>query len=234
MNLDRITHPLRLAAGSHQPGSGKGCAMNVVSFINGDAEITDFPDCSQPVLARLVQRLNDKLAGDDGFLSPVDSILVLDLGWRTVGTASFHPSVGWRWMAEVLIDPVHGVAQFSSRWQSVWIHRVASLCLRAAAGEWIASGLWAEAAAALEQLNPAKPSDYAKEAAWGIARGNIMIAAVNAAAAHGIDWSSDPALPAAIEFVRWAIERWRTLAGIADAPGLEPSAVNSALERMYS
>jgi hypothetical protein len=30
MDIDRITHPLRLAKGSHQPGSGKGCAMNVI------------------------------------------------------------------------------------------------------------------------------------------------------------------------------------------------------------
>ena len=36
MALARITHPLRLARGSHQPGSGKGCAMNVTSYINGD------------------------------------------------------------------------------------------------------------------------------------------------------------------------------------------------------
>ena len=28
MDIDRITHPLRLAKGSHQPGSGKGSAMN--------------------------------------------------------------------------------------------------------------------------------------------------------------------------------------------------------------
>ena len=31
MDFDRITHPLRLASGSHQPGSGKGCAMNVIT-----------------------------------------------------------------------------------------------------------------------------------------------------------------------------------------------------------
>ena len=31
MDLYRITHPLRLARGSHQPGSGKGCAMNVIA-----------------------------------------------------------------------------------------------------------------------------------------------------------------------------------------------------------
>jgi Protein of unknown function (DUF732) len=34
MDLYRITHPLRLAKGSHLPGSGKGCAMNVKSHIN--------------------------------------------------------------------------------------------------------------------------------------------------------------------------------------------------------
>jgi hypothetical protein len=31
MDFDRITHPLRLASGSHQPGSGKACAMNVIA-----------------------------------------------------------------------------------------------------------------------------------------------------------------------------------------------------------
>ena len=31
MDFDRITHPLRLASGSHQPGSGKGCAVNVIA-----------------------------------------------------------------------------------------------------------------------------------------------------------------------------------------------------------
>jgi hypothetical protein len=35
MDIKRITHPLRLAKGSHRPGSGKGCAINVISYING-------------------------------------------------------------------------------------------------------------------------------------------------------------------------------------------------------
>ena len=56
MDIHRITHPLRLAKGSHQPGSGKGCAMNVISYINGDAQITDFPACSARPLAALVHR----------------------------------------------------------------------------------------------------------------------------------------------------------------------------------
>ena len=43
MEFERITHPLRLARGSHQPDSGRGCAINAISYINGDAQITDFP-----------------------------------------------------------------------------------------------------------------------------------------------------------------------------------------------
>jgi hypothetical protein len=35
MDLERITNPLRLAKGSHQPGSGKGRATNVISNTNG-------------------------------------------------------------------------------------------------------------------------------------------------------------------------------------------------------
>jgi hypothetical protein len=46
MDLDRITHALRLAKGSHQPGSGKGCAMKAISYISGDTQITDFPTTS--------------------------------------------------------------------------------------------------------------------------------------------------------------------------------------------
>lgn len=85
--MERIMHPLRLAAGSHQAGSGKGCAMNVISWLRGDAEISDFPDCTARHLAVLVQCYNDTLAGADMFLSPQNSVMVLDLAWRTVGTA---------------------------------------------------------------------------------------------------------------------------------------------------
>ena len=49
-----IDQPLRLATGSHKRGSGKGCAMNVISWENGDTQITDFPSCSDPMLARIV------------------------------------------------------------------------------------------------------------------------------------------------------------------------------------
>jgi hypothetical protein len=85
MDLDRITHPLRLAKGSHRPGPGKGCAMNAISYINGDTQITDFPACSARPLAAFVQVCNDLLAGPDDDLSPENSLLALDLGGRRWG-----------------------------------------------------------------------------------------------------------------------------------------------------
>ena len=35
MNLDRIAHPIEIGQRIFQPGSGKGCAMNMISSING-------------------------------------------------------------------------------------------------------------------------------------------------------------------------------------------------------
>jgi len=59
--MNDITEPLRLAVGSHSAGSGKGCAMNLISWENGDTTITDLPGCSDPMLARIVQRINDSI-----------------------------------------------------------------------------------------------------------------------------------------------------------------------------
>lgn len=56
-----ITEPLVLSRGSHQPGSGRGCAMNVIAWELGGA-ITDYPPGVHPVLARVVQMANDSLA----------------------------------------------------------------------------------------------------------------------------------------------------------------------------
>jgi hypothetical protein len=104
MDLYRITHPLRLAKGSHQPGSGKGCAMNVISYTDGDPEITDFPTCSARPLAAFVQSCNDLMAGPDGYLSPENSLLALELGWETVGTADVAGTVVHAWVAGHLAD----------------------------------------------------------------------------------------------------------------------------------
>jgi hypothetical protein len=115
MDLDSIIHPLRLAKGSHQPGSGKGCAMNVISYTNGDTHITDFPDCSARPLAAFVQVCNDLLAGPDDYLSPENSLLALDLGWQTVGTADVDDTVIHAWVAELLASPEWGVVGHAKR-----------------------------------------------------------------------------------------------------------------------
>lgn len=100
-----ILHPLTLSAGSHQKGSGKGCAMNVISWENGDTEITDFPECSDPFLSYLVQRLNDHYAHPEtALLSAKDSLLVLELGHMTVGTGGLVDKVGLNRMKEIYAE----------------------------------------------------------------------------------------------------------------------------------
>ena len=86
--MNNIFEPLTLASGSHEAGSGQGCAMNVISWENGDKVITDYPACSDKYLATVVQHANDTLAGPDGILSPANSIIALDLGHATVGTTN--------------------------------------------------------------------------------------------------------------------------------------------------
>ena len=100
--MNDITQPLVLSVGSHRKGSGRGCAMNVISWENGDSTITDFPSCSDPFLAKMVQRINDNICTHT-FPTPVGltsqgvtlsvralcsecSVKVLDLAHRTVGT----------------------------------------------------------------------------------------------------------------------------------------------------
>jgi hypothetical protein len=89
-----LEHPLRLAVGSHEAGSGKGCAMNVVSWESGDTMITDLPACADPMLARIVQRVNDTICRhrDSDLLCPACSMKVLDLAHRIVGSGT-HPLI---------------------------------------------------------------------------------------------------------------------------------------------
>src|SRR3984885_8046521 len=135
MDLDRITNPLRLARGSHQPGSGKGCAMNVISYINEDEQIPDFPATSARPLASFVQLCNDLLAGPDGYLSPEGSFLVLDLGWLTVGTADVADSVTHLWVTKLLISPPWGVVRYAQHAAADAITDIAELHRRLAPGD---------------------------------------------------------------------------------------------------
>ena len=173
MDIDRITHPLRLAKGSHQPGSGKGCAMNVISYINGDTQITDFPACSARPLAALVQSCNDLLARPDGYLSPENSVIAVDLGWQTVGTADVPDTAIHAWIAELLANPTWGVVRYAKLTAIKAIIDIAELHRRVASGDISPIAAWdaadGAARAAARAIGPTGnlAGRYALQAAYG-------------------------------------------------------------------
>jgi len=242
IELDRITHPLRLAKGSHQPGSGKGCAMNVISYINGDVEITDFPACSARPLARLVQEVNDILADEDGYLSPKNSVLVLNLGWRTVGTADVPSEVVLRWLAELLGDPVRGVAQHASPAAAPAIRHVADLLKQMAGGivstdEWIqahhaAANAYASAAVYASAAAHAADDDPKAAISYAAAAANAAANAAVVASANAVDGYAHIYGRPRVEFTRWAIEKWRELAKLDEPQPITADDVNKALEQI--
>ncbi|BBY08800.1 hypothetical protein [Mycobacterium noviomagense] len=234
MDLDRITHPLRLAKGSHLPGSGKGCAMNVISYINGDAQITDFPSCSARPLAVLVQSCNDLLAGPDGYLSPENSVLALDLAWETVGTADAPGSVVHAWLAELLVNPSWGVVRYAKLSAIKAIVDIAELHRAAASGhmppfaEWVA----AERAACAADSSLQGPGLYAVRSACESTalvdshlRVTIEEVTAHAVRAHALARGGTMA-GRVVELTRQAIRSWRDLAGL-DKTGTIAPAVDS-------
>lgn len=52
-----------LASGSHDPGSGEACVMEMVSVLAGE-EWTDYPLCTHPMLARAAICVNDSLCDE--------------------------------------------------------------------------------------------------------------------------------------------------------------------------
>lgn len=78
-----------LAKGSHPRGSGKACIMNAISYLNGDAKITDMPDCALPFLASKAISLNDSICNhrDNGILCAECSHEMWMIGARIIGTA---------------------------------------------------------------------------------------------------------------------------------------------------
>jgi hypothetical protein len=133
--------------------------MNVISYINGDAQITDFPVCSARPLAALVQSCNDLLARPDGYLSPEGSVLALDLGWQTVGTAKVPNPVIHAWIADVLANPTWGVVRYAKLTAIKVIIDIAELHRRIASGDmppieaWDAADRAARAAARAVKLD---------------------------------------------------------------------------------
>lgn len=59
--------PIMLLAGDHPntAETGSGCIMNVISYLNGEAQITDRSPCVDPVVRKLMMAINDSLNGPD-------------------------------------------------------------------------------------------------------------------------------------------------------------------------
>jgi hypothetical protein len=236
MDLDRITNPLRLARGSHQSGSGKGCAMNAISYINGDEQITDFPATSARPLASFVQLCNDLLAGPDGYLSPEDSLVVLDLGWLTVGTADVTENVMHTWVTKLLISPPWGVVRYSQNAAAGAISDIAELHRRLAPGDSPSIAAWDGAARAARAVSETSEGAerYAVRAAYQSTAlvetddwDKLDAVTGNALKAHRLANGDAGAAPI-LEVTRNAIRSWRRLAGlsvVSNAPIPVPGAV---------
>jgi hypothetical protein len=223
MELERITHPLRLARGSHQPGSGKGCAMNVISYINGDEQITDFPATSARPLASFVQLCNDLLAGPDGYLSPDDSVLVLDLGWLTVGTADVAEAIMHIWVTKLLISPPWGVVRYADKAAADAITNVAELHRRLVPGDTPPIAEWDSAARAARAVSETSEGAelYAVRAAYQSTAlietddwDTLDAVTGNALRAHRLA-NGEAGTARILEVTRNAIRSWRRLAGLS-------------------
>jgi hypothetical protein len=223
MDLDRIINPLRLARGSHQPGSGKGCAMNVISYINGDEQITDFPATSARPLASFVQLCNDLLADPDGYLSPENSLLVLDLGWLTVGTADVADTVMHIWVTKLLISPPWGVVRYAAHAAADAITDIAELHRRLVPGDMPPIAEWDSAARAARSVSETSEGAelYAVRAAtqstalveaddWD----TLDAVTGNALRAHRLA-NGEAGAARILEVTRNAIRSWRRLAGLS-------------------
>jgi hypothetical protein len=223
MDLDRITNPLRLARGSHQPGSGKGCAMNVISYINGDEQITDFPATSARPLASFVQLCNDLLADPDGYLSPENSLLVLDLGWLTVGTADVADTVMHIWVTKLLISPPWGVVRYAANAAADAITDIAELHRRLVPGDMPPIAEWDSAARAARSVSETSEGAelYAVRAAtqstalveaddWD----TLDAVTGNALRAHRLA-NGEAGAARILEVTRNAVRSWRRLAGLS-------------------
>jgi hypothetical protein len=174
---------------------------------------------------------------------------VLDLGWLTVGTADTSHMVVWQWFADLFVDPEHGVARYASDGVAEAIRGVGGLCMRKANGECVSSHEWrhariaaaaaAYAAADVDAYAAADAAAYAYAAAYAAAAKDAAAYAYAAAyAAAAADPAADPAAAAAadayarIDFVRWAIQRWRQLAQLDTPTEIPATAVNDAVARI--
>ncbi|OBH05736.1 MULTISPECIES: hypothetical protein [unclassified Mycobacterium] len=198
--------------------------MNAISYIEGDEEVTDFPATSARPLASFVQQCNDLLAGPDGYLSPQDSLTVLDLGWLTVGTAEVSAAVTHAWVTKLLISPPWGVVRYADGAAAEAIWAIAELRQRLSPGETPPIAAWdgaAQAARAIGRALPVCAERYAVRAAYQSTAfvetddwDTLDAVTGNALRAHRLAIGSSGAAPV-VAVTRNAIRSWRRLAGLS-------------------
>jgi hypothetical protein len=215
--------------------------MNVISYINGDAQVTDFPACSARPLAALVQSCNDLLARPDGYLSPENSVIALDLGWQTVGTADVPDATIHVWIAELLANPNWGVVRYAKLTAIKAIIDIAELHRRIASGDTPPIAAWdaADSAvrAAAHAIGPTGnlAGRYALQAAYeSIAlvdtHHQVAVDAVIgfAVRTHALA-TGDTMQNRVMQLTRRAIRSWRDLAGLDNAHRVDHAAVDNAV-----
>lgn len=216
--------------------------MNVISYINGDTQITDFPDCSARPLAAFVQACNDLLAGPDGYLSPKNSLLALELGFQTVGTTDVTDAVIHAWVAELLSSPTWGVIRYAKRAAAKAISDIAELHRRAAGGDMPSIAAWDAANRAARGIYRAGGptlrlgGEYAMRAAYhSIAlvdtdhRATLDAVTGYALRAHMLATGGARANPI-VKLTRDAISSWRALAGLASHNDANSTSVDGACQ----
>jgi hypothetical protein len=221
--------------------------MKVISYINGDTHITDFPDCSARPLATFVQVCNDLLAGSDDYLSPDNSLLALELGQQTVGTTDVDDIVIHAWVAELLANPAWGVVRYAkkaARYAKSAADKVvldiAELHRAVAAGDTPPIAAWDAAdRAARAACRASKPTVhvaglYAMRAAYqsislmGSDQPEMLDAVIGNALRADTLATGETKATAIVELARHAIRACRSLAGLNTQNDLSRTSVDSA------
>jgi hypothetical protein len=212
--------------------------MNAISYINGDAHITDFPATSARPLASFVQVCNDLLAEPDGYLSPENALVVLDLGWLTVGTADVADAVMHIWVTKLLISPPWGVVRYVEDAAARAISEIAELHRRLAPGDMPPIAAWDSANRAARAVSATSQ---------GAELYALRAACQSTALVHSDDWDTLDAVTGnalrahrlangengaarILEVTRNAIRSWRRLAGLSVVSNI-PMSVASAVQR---
>ncbi|MGA7050766.1 MAG: hypothetical protein WBZ37_05740 [Mycobacterium sp.] len=213
--------------------------MNTISYVNGDEQITDFPATSARPLAAFVQLCNDLLAGPDGYLSPEDSLLVLDMAWLTVGTADVADTVMHTWVTKLFISPPWGVIRYARNAAAEAITDIAELHRSLAPGDVPSITAWDSAARAARAVSKtlAGAELYAVRAAYQSTTlvhtddwDTLDAVTGNALRAHRLANRDNGATPI-VDVTRNAIRSWRRLAGLSVVSS-NPTPVTEAVRRI--